>query len=69
MAPLSNVEMYPFSRKGPVIAVTSENDPKHLRGIANEIIVLTKAPEYEMPVPAVSTSRLSPRGPAWPGRR
>src|SRR5215467_13643100 len=38
------------ARKGPVIAVTSGKGPKHLREIANEIIVLPEAPEYVMPI-------------------
>src|SRR4029078_4007581 len=38
------------ARKGPVIAVTSGNGPQHLKGIANEIIVLPEAPEYVMPI-------------------
>jgi glucosamine--fructose-6-phosphate aminotransferase (isomerizing) len=49
---LNNIEQVK-ARKGPVIAVTSANSPKHLKGIANEIIVLPEAPEYVMPILAV----------------
>ena len=46
---VNNIEQVK-ARKGPVIAVTSGNGPKHLNGIANEIIVLPEAPEYVMPI-------------------
>ena len=46
---VNNIEQVK-ARKGPVIAVTSGNGPKHLKGIANEIIVLPEAPEYVMPI-------------------
>ncbi len=49
---LNNIEQVK-ARKGPVIAVTSGNGSKHLKGIANEIIVLPEAPEYVMPILAV----------------
>ena len=60
---VNNIEQVK-ARKGPVIAVTSGNGPKHLKGIANEIIVLPEAPEYvnaHPDRPPSSTSRLSPR--------
>jgi glucosamine--fructose-6-phosphate aminotransferase (isomerizing) len=46
---LNNIEQVK-ARKGPVIAVTSGKGPKHLKEIANEIIVLPEAPEYVMPI-------------------
>ena len=49
---LNNIEQVK-ARKGPIIAVTSGNGPKHLKEIANEIIVLPEAPEYVMPILAV----------------
>jgi glucosamine--fructose-6-phosphate aminotransferase (isomerizing) len=49
---LNNIEQVK-ARKGPIIAVTSGNGPKQLKGIANEIIVLPEAPEYVMPVLSV----------------
>jgi glucosamine--fructose-6-phosphate aminotransferase (isomerizing) len=49
---LNNIEQVK-ARKGPVIAVTSGNGPKHLKEVANEIIVLPEAPEYVMPILAV----------------
>src|SRR5437870_1369955 len=41
------------ARKGPIIAVTSGNGAKHLKEVANEIIVLPEAPEYVMPILSV----------------
>src|SRR5205809_4305521 len=41
------------ARKGPIIAFTTVNGPKHLKGIAREIIVLPEAPDYVMPILAV----------------
>ena len=41
------------ARKGPVIALTSGNCAKHLKGIADEIVVLPEAPDYVMPILAV----------------
>jgi glucosamine--fructose-6-phosphate aminotransferase (isomerizing) len=41
------------ARKGPIIALTSGNCATHLKGIANEIIVLPEAPDYVMPILAV----------------
>jgi glucosamine--fructose-6-phosphate aminotransferase (isomerizing) len=46
---VNNIEQVK-ARKGPIIAVTSGNGPKHLKQIANEIIVLPEAPEYVMPI-------------------
>jgi glutamine---fructose-6-phosphate transaminase (isomerizing) len=41
------------ARKGPIIALTSGNCRKHLKGIADEVIVLPEAPDYVMPILAV----------------
>ena len=41
------------ARKGPVIALTSGNCAKHLKGITDEIVVLPEAPDYVMPILAV----------------
>src|SRR5689334_6058747 len=41
------------ARKGPIIALTSGNCAKHLKGIANEIIILPEAPDYVMPILSV----------------
>jgi glucosamine--fructose-6-phosphate aminotransferase (isomerizing) len=49
---LNNIEQVK-ARKGPIIAVTSGNCMKHLKGIANEVIVLPEAPDYVMPILAV----------------
>jgi glucosamine--fructose-6-phosphate aminotransferase (isomerizing) len=49
---LNNIEQVK-ARKGPIIAVTSGNCAKHLKGIANEIILLPEAPDYVMPTLAV----------------
>jgi glutamine---fructose-6-phosphate transaminase (isomerizing) len=49
---LNNIEQVK-ARKGPIIAVTSGNCMKHLKGIANEVIVLPDAPDYVMPILAV----------------
>src|SRR5712671_5399944 len=46
---LNNIEQV-RARKGPVIAITSGNCAKHLKGIANEIIELPDAPDYVMPI-------------------
>ena len=46
---LNNIEQVK-ARKGPIIALTSGNCAKHLKGIANEIVVLPEAPDYIMPV-------------------
>ncbi len=49
---LNNIEQVK-ARKGPIIAVTSGNCMKHLKGIANDVIVLPEAPDYVMPILAV----------------
>ena len=49
---LNNIEQVK-ARKGPIIALTSGNCAKHLKGIANEIIMLPEAPDYVMPILAV----------------
>ena len=46
---LNNIEQVK-ARKGPIIAVTSGNCAKHLKGLANEIILLPEAPDYVMPI-------------------
>jgi glucosamine--fructose-6-phosphate aminotransferase (isomerizing) len=49
---LNNIEQVK-ARKGPIIAVTSGNCAKHLKGIADEIVMLPGAPDYVMPILAV----------------
>ena len=49
---LNNIEQVK-ARKGPIIAITSGNCAKHLKGIANEIVLLPEAPDYVMPILAV----------------
>ena len=49
---LNNIEQVK-ARKGPIIALTSGNCMKRLKGIANEIVVLPEAPDYVMPILAV----------------
>ncbi len=46
---LNNIEQVK-ARKGPIIAVTSGDGAKHLKGIANEIILLPEAPDCVMPI-------------------
>src|SRR3989449_2807515 len=46
---VNNIEQVK-ARQGPIIALTSGNCAKHLKGIANEIIVLPEAPDYVMPI-------------------
>src|SRR5438067_470608 len=46
---LNNIEQVK-ARKGPIIALTSGNCTKHLKGIADEIVVLPEAPDYVMPI-------------------
>jgi glucosamine--fructose-6-phosphate aminotransferase (isomerizing) len=46
---LNNMEQVK-ARKGPIIAVTSGNGVKQLRGIAKEIITVPDAPESLMPI-------------------
>jgi glucosamine--fructose-6-phosphate aminotransferase (isomerizing) len=49
---LNNIEQVK-ARKGPIIALTSGNCAKHLKGIADEIVMLPEAPDYMMPILAV----------------
>ena len=49
---LNNIEQVK-ARKGPIIALTSGNCAKHLKGIANEIVLLPEAPDYVMPILSV----------------
>src|SRR6201982_366038 len=49
---LNNIEQVK-ARKGPIISVTSGNCAKHLKAIADEIVVLPEAPDYVMPILAV----------------
>jgi glucosamine--fructose-6-phosphate aminotransferase (isomerizing) len=46
---LNNIEQVK-ARKGPIIALTSGNCAKHLKGIADEIVLLPEAPDYVMPI-------------------
>jgi glucosamine--fructose-6-phosphate aminotransferase (isomerizing) len=46
---LNNIEQVK-ARKGPIIALTSGNCAKHLKGIANDVVVLPEAPDYVMPI-------------------
>src|SRR3989441_4740421 len=46
---LNNIEQVK-ARKGPIIALTSGNCAKHLKEIANEIVLLPEAPDYVMPI-------------------
>jgi len=46
---VNNIEQVK-ARKGPIIALTSGNCAKHLKGIADEIIELPDAPDYVMPI-------------------
>jgi glucosamine--fructose-6-phosphate aminotransferase (isomerizing) len=49
---LNNIEQVK-ARKGPIIALTSGKCAKHLKGIADEIVMLPEAPDYVMPILAV----------------
>ena len=49
---LNNIEQVK-ARKGPIIALTSGNRAKRLKGIADEIVMLPEAPDYVMPILAV----------------
>jgi glucosamine--fructose-6-phosphate aminotransferase (isomerizing) len=49
---LNNIEQVK-ARKGPIIALTSGNCAKHLKGIANEIVVIPEAPDYVTPILSV----------------
>ena len=46
---VNNIEQVK-ARKGPIIALTSGNCAKHLKGIADEIVMLPEAPDYVMPI-------------------
>ena len=46
---VNNIEQVK-ARKGPIIALTSGNCAKHLKGIVDEIIELPDAPDYVMPI-------------------
>jgi glucosamine--fructose-6-phosphate aminotransferase (isomerizing) len=46
---VNNIEQVK-ARKGPIIALTSGNCAKHLKDLANEIIVLPEAPDFVMPI-------------------
>src|SRR6202163_4264522 len=46
---LNNIEQVK-ARKGPIIAFTSGNCAKHLKEIANDIVVLPEAPDYVMAI-------------------
>src|SRR5215813_7903353 len=46
---LNNIEQVK-ARKGPIIALTSGNGAKQLKGLAADIVVLPDAPEYVMPI-------------------
>ena len=46
---LNNIEQVK-ARKGPIIALTSGNCAKHLKDIANDIVVLPGAPDFVMPI-------------------
>jgi glucosamine--fructose-6-phosphate aminotransferase (isomerizing) len=46
---LNNIEQVK-ARKGPIIVLTSGNCAKHLKGIANEVIILPEASDYVMPI-------------------
>ena len=67
---LNNIEQVK-ARKGPIIAVTSGNGPKRLKGIADDIIEIPARHERREPDlvrhPAAA-SLLSPRGGAGPRR-
>ena len=68
---LNNIEQVK-ARKGPIIAVTSGNGAKQLKGIADDIIIVPDAPDYVMPILTVdsaATARLSSRRRARPRRR
>jgi glucosamine--fructose-6-phosphate aminotransferase (isomerizing) len=46
---VNNIEQVK-ARKGPIIALTSGNCAKHLKELANDIIVLPEAPDFAMPI-------------------
>jgi glucosamine--fructose-6-phosphate aminotransferase (isomerizing) len=49
---LNNIEQVK-ARKGPIVALTSGNCAKHLKGIADEIVILPESPDYVMPILSV----------------
>jgi len=49
---LNNIEQVK-ARKGPIIALTSGSCAKHLKAVADEIVVLPGAPDYTMPILSV----------------
>jgi glucosamine--fructose-6-phosphate aminotransferase (isomerizing) len=49
---LNNIEQVK-ARKGPIIALTSGKCAKHLKAVANEIVLLPEAPDYVMPILSV----------------
>jgi glutamine---fructose-6-phosphate transaminase (isomerizing) len=49
---LNNIEQVK-ARKGPIIALTSGKCAKHLKAVAEEIVVLPEAPDYVMPILSV----------------
>jgi glucosamine--fructose-6-phosphate aminotransferase (isomerizing) len=49
---VNNIEQVK-ARKGPIISLTSGSCAKHLKAIADEIVVLPEAPDYVMPILAV----------------
>src|SRR5207302_9982187 len=49
---LNNIEQVK-ARKGPIIALTSGNCAKHLKDIANDIVLLPEAPDFVMPILSV----------------
>jgi len=46
---LNNIEQV-RARKGPVIAITSGNCAKQLKGIADDIVTVPKVPDYVSPI-------------------
>src|SRR5437868_6604085 len=46
---LNNIEQVK-ARKGPIIVLTSGDGSKHLKGIANDVIEIPRAPEFTAPV-------------------
>ena len=46
---LNNIEQVK-ARKGPIIAITSGNCARQLKGIANEIIEIPSVPDYVSPI-------------------
>ena len=68
---VNNIEQVK-ARKGPIIALTSGNCAKHLKGIADEIVMLPEAPDYVMPIlnrDSTAASGISSRCRTRPRRR